>query len=139
MKKYKRFWISIKIYGKVWILSWKVACFRKCVLRRQCFDFVINDPNRPASVYPYSQFLPKGEWQIGGSARAAWAENPRFYPYVGGAVCMTFQRALCKQYWALYVSLCIQRPWRWKTCEKIASPFLPKTQSLFTFSICLSP
>ena len=29
-----------------------------------------------ASFYPYSQFLPKGEWRNGGSARAAWANLP---------------------------------------------------------------
>ena len=32
--------------------------------------------NITASVYPYSQFLPKGEWQIGGSCVTAWAEIP---------------------------------------------------------------
>ena len=38
--------------------------------------------------------------------------NSPHYPTVGGAVCIIFQRALCKHYWALNVKLCIQRPQR---------------------------
>ena len=48
-----------------------------------------------ASVYPYSQFLPKGEWSIGGSARAACAKNAcgkLHYPTVGGAVGIILHR-----------------------------------------------
>ena len=51
--------------------------------------------NFSASVYPYSQFLPKGESLIWGSARAACAKNAcgkLHYPTVGGAECMILHR-----------------------------------------------
>ena len=51
--------------------------------------------NFSASVYPYSQFLPKGESLIWGSARAACAKNAcgkLHYPTVGGAVGIILHR-----------------------------------------------
>ena len=65
-----------------------------CLILKISTNFY-TDKLKPASVYPYSQFLPKGEWSIGGSARAACAKNAcgkLHYPTVGGAVCIILYR-----------------------------------------------
>ena len=60
---------------------------KKNLFYRICFGLKTEQPNlrfvlkylftraRAASVYPYSQFLPKGEWLIRGSACAAWVRG----------------------------------------------------------------
>ena len=65
---------------------------------------------------------------------------PAHYPTVGGAVCIIFQRALCKHFWALYVSLCIQRPLTvWRHVDRSFPQEKTAQAARAEPHICLSP